>query len=194
MVFKVCAKILVRLLLEHDPLLLFFVHFQFGSDLKFCNIASSLILLIFHLLLLVFLVLIYIYIFFSGFFFLFSYFTKWETEWWTADNIYNYFPLLIIIRFLLTWRWFFFVRCKQTGLSATGVCFLLLFLLLLVFFFSSFKCTPSFLPRSPHLFIAGGPWFVWRCCHHLDVVSYTWRRRRWQRQVSILCVMLVQLF
>ena len=72
MVFKVCAKILVRLLLEHDPLffILFFVHFQFGSDLKFCNIASSLILLIFHLqLLLVFLVLIYIYIFFSGFFF-----------------------------------------------------------------------------------------------------------------------------
>lgn len=45
---------------------------------KFCNIASSLILLSFHLLVLFFfrLFLIYIYIFLAFFFLLFSYFTK----------------------------------------------------------------------------------------------------------------------
>lgn len=69
-VFKVCAKILVRLLLEHEP---FFCTFSvcFSSDLKCCNIASSLILLLFHLLLVFHLFLIYIYICFSGFFFSF---------------------------------------------------------------------------------------------------------------------------
>lgn len=157
--------------------LFFFLPFLFrtlsvGSDLKSSNIASSLILPILHLLLSVSLFLIYIYIFFSGFFFFFfSYFTKWETEWWTADNIYNYFPLLIVIRSHLTPEMIFlFVRCKQTGLSA--------------FVSSSFKCAPSFpfLLSSWSLlfllcFIAGGPWFVWRCCHRVDAVSCIWRSR-----------------
>lgn len=50
-VFKVCAKILVRLLLEHEPF--FFIHFQFASVLtvNFSDIASSLVLPIVHLLL-----------------------------------------------------------------------------------------------------------------------------------------------
>lgn len=80
----------------------------------------------------------------------------------------------------------FFVRCKQTGLSATGVCFLLFFLLLLQV--RSFL-SPSPL-RAPLAFIAGGPWFVWRCCHHLDAVLYTWRRKRevcWHLSQILLC-------
>lgn len=53
------------------------------------------------------------------------------------------------------------------------------------FFPSSSKRTPSFLPLSTDLLIliAGGLWFVWRCCRHLDAVSYTCRRRR-QREIS----------
>lgn len=93
---------------------LYFFHF------RFCNIASSLILLSFPLLAFR-LFLIYIYIIFSRLFFLFSYFTKWETEWWTANNIYNNFPLPNINRCLLTRGWIFFVCCKQSGWSASGV-------------------------------------------------------------------------
>lgn len=54
MFFKVCAKILVILLLDHEPFHTFSV--RLSSDLKFCNIASSLTLrtllhlqLVFHL-------------------------------------------------------------------------------------------------------------------------------------------------
>lgn len=69
----------------HPPFRLKLYIFHF----KFCNIASSLILLSFALLVFFFISLvlnIYLYYLFLAFFFLFSYFTKWETEWWTADN------------------------------------------------------------------------------------------------------------
>lgn len=85
-------------------LFFFFVHFQLASvlTLNVCNIASSLILLPFHLLHVFHLFLIYIYILFSGFFF--SFLTL-QNERQNDGQLTIYiiiFPL-IIIRFLLAW-------------------------------------------------------------------------------------------
>lgn len=77
-----------------------------SSFFKFRNIASLFLPICRLPLTFLFSFLIYIYIYFLAGFFSYSFITlqKWETEWWTSDNIHNYLSLRIFSRFSLATR------------------------------------------------------------------------------------------